>query len=95
MPLTKQERRIYETAEAVVPKLKRHGALDLPGGRWELTYDFAKTPRLLWTYASSGKEPFAIIPSERRVEGLGALGFGYAEKKLKQAAEELGARIRH
>lgn len=96
MKLTKQEHRLFDAAEEVVARLKRRGrercALDLPGGRWDLSYDFAKTPRLIWTYSSGGKVPFAIIPSEHRTEGLGALGYGYAEKKLKQARAELTTR---
>ena len=90
MKLSTQEQRIHKLADALVPKLKRRKCLELTGGRWEIGYDFAKTPRLVWIYRTPRKEPFAIVPKTRRIIGLGALQYGYAEQKLKAAMERVG-----
>ena len=76
-------------ADALVAKLKRRRCLELKGGRWEMGYDFAKTPRLVWIYSAHRKEPFAIVPSKREIVGLGPLHFGYAEQKLMAAVESM------
>jgi len=89
MALSTQEQRIHKMAAALVAPLKRRKYLELRGGRWEFATDFTKTPRLLWIYGSHRKEPFAIVPSERQIIGLGPLHYGYAEQKLKAAQERL------
>jgi hypothetical protein len=90
MALSTQERRIHKLADQLVPKLKRRGCLEVKGGRWEIGYDFAKTPRLVWIYSTHRKEPFAIVPKTHEIIGLGALQYGYAEQKLKAAVEKVG-----
>jgi len=90
--LTTQERRIHKLADALVPKLKRRRCLELKGGRWEIGYDFASIPRLVWIYSAHRKEPFAIVPDRGEIIGLGALQYGYAEKKLKAAVERVGTK---
>ena len=92
MKFSAQERRIHKLAEALVPKLKRRRCLELKGGRWEIGYDFAKTPRLVWIYSAHRKAPFAIVPKTKEIIGLGALRLGYAEHKLKAAMERIKSR---
>jgi hypothetical protein len=75
----------------LVPRLKKRETLELPGGRWEIGYDFAKSPRLIWTYNGRSHEPFAVIPSQKRIVGLGALRYGYAERKLVEARQRLAS----
>lgn len=89
MAMNAQEKRIHKIADAVIPRLKRRKCLALSGGRWDIGYDFANTPRLVWTYSAHRKEPFAIIPAEHAIVGLGPLQFGYAEQKLRAAADHL------
>lgn len=94
MKLNAQERRIHKLADALVPKLKRKRCIELKGGRWEIGYDFAKTPRLVWIYSAHRKEPFAIVPKTHEIIGLGPLHYGYAEQKLKAAQDHLRAKAK-
>lgn len=94
MALSKQERRIFDLAARLLPRLKRRKCLELRGGRWEFGTDFAKTPRLQWSYSGRRKPPFAVIPAERRILGLGPLHYRYAEKKLAEAKSRLSPRKR-
>jgi hypothetical protein len=89
MAMSKQEQRIHSAARAMLPKMQRKGSLELPGGRWDVSYDFKKIPRLTWTHKVRSKEPFVVIPSKHQIIGIGPLDFGYAEKKLKAAADAL------
>jgi len=90
--LSTQEKRIHELAGELVPILKRRDNLKLRGGAWELGYDFAQTPRLVWSYSGRRSPPFAVIPSQKRIIGLGPLRYGSAERKLREAKRQLGAR---
>jgi hypothetical protein len=84
--VTSQEMRLFKLAQALVPKLKKK-PIPLRGGHWEIGYDFAKKPHVVWQANSRNRDRFALIPSERRILGLGALRYGYAEKKLAEALD--------
>jgi hypothetical protein len=92
--MTAQESRIFKLAGELVAPLRRRGALALRGGQWEFGHDFAKTPRLIWSYSGRRSQPFAIVPSQKKVIGLGALRYPYAEKKLIEAQKLLRAKKR-
>jgi hypothetical protein len=90
--VTTQENRIFKLAGELVAPLRRRGSLALRGGQWEFGHDFAKTPRLIWSYSGRRGQPFAIVPSQKRIIGLGALRYSYAEKKLAEAKKLLHAK---
>lgn len=90
--MTAQESRIFKLAGDLIAPLRRRRSLPLRGGQWEFGHDFARTPRLIWSYSGRRAEPFAIVPSQKRIIGLGALRYGYAEKKLAEAKRLLRAK---
>jgi hypothetical protein len=89
---TAQEKRILRLAEALVPRLKKAETLALKGGRWEIGYDFDRTPRLVWQFNTRNRDRFAVVPARQEIVGLAALRYGYAEKKLSEAVERLSSR---
>ena len=92
--MTAQESRIFKLAGEVLAPLRRRHSLALRGGTWEFGHDFAKTPRLIWSYSGRRSQPFAIVPSQKKIIGLGALRYAYAEKKLAEAKKLLHVKRR-
>jgi hypothetical protein len=90
--VTAQESRIFKLAGELIAPLRKRQSLALRGGTWEFGHDFAKTPRLIWSYSGRRAQPFAIVPSQKKIIGLGALRYAYAEKKLAEAKTLLRAK---